>query len=169
MSPSSTARRFAVAATVAVVGVATACTPAPTPVPTYTDGACPGAVGVTVVVDFTEDLSDEVIVRCALGAQATGIAALGNIGLAVNSDAAGAVSGSVCTLDGLPVEGYPYCWSTGGFWGYWAAADQSAEWGFSTIGAGSGPLTEGSVIGFAWAQGFEGDAPRVAPDGTPTA
>ena len=117
----------------------------------------------------TEDLSDEVIVRCALGAQATGIAALGNIGLAVNSNAAGAVSGSVCTLDGLPVEGYPYCWSTGGFWGYWAAADQSAEWGFSTIGAGSGPLTEGSVIGFAWAQGFEGDAPRVAPDGTPTA
>lgn len=169
MSGSTKTFRLAVAATIAVVGLATACVPPTTPTPTYTEGVCPTEDGVTVVVDFTTDLSGEIVVRCALGAQATGLDALGAIGLSVNENAPDAFPGSVCTLDGLPAEGYPYCWSTGGFWGYWAAADQDASWGFSPIGAGSGPLTEGSVIGFAWAQDFSGDEPRVAPDGTPSA
>lgn len=164
---SSNPLRLALVAAVAAIGLAAACTPQP-PEPTYTEGVCVDDNGVTVVVDFTEDLSDEIIVRCALGAQASGIDALEAIGVGVNTNAPTAAPGSVCTLDGLPVEGYPYCWTTGGFWGYWSAANQSSLWGFSPIGAGAGPLTEGSVIGFAWAQDFAGDAPRVNPDGTPS-
>lgn len=161
----SRTRRIATGAIMAVTALAlAACTPPPAP--TYTNGVCPGDSGVTVVVDFTADLNNQTVVRCALGPQATGIKALQNIGMPVNTNAPNAFPGSVCTIKSLPTQGYPYCWSEGGFWGYWAAADQGSEWGFSPIGAGQGPLTEGSVIGFSWAQGFNSNPPRVAPDGS---
>lgn len=164
----SRARNLVAAAIVSCAAIALgACTPTPTPAPTYSEGTCPDGSGVTVVVDFSEDLSDEIVVRCALGAQQSGIDALEAIGLSVNENEPDAFPGSVCTLDGLPTQGYPYCWSEGGFWGYWAADDQGSEWGFSPIGAGQGPLTEGGVIGFTWAQDFVSDGPRVTPGGDP--
>ncbi len=88
-------------------------------------------------------------------------------GLAVNVNAPGAVPGSVCTLNGLPTEGYPYCWLTGGYWSYWAAPSQAGAWDFAPVGAGDGPLVEGTVIGFAWAQDFLSDGPRTGPNGNP--
>ncbi len=161
-------RYLAIAALAALAALAAACTPVYPGSPTYTAGVCPtGDSGVTVVVDWTADLNNQQLVRCALGAQDSGLDALANIGLAVNTNAPGAVPGSVCTLNGLPTEGYPYCWLTGGYWSYWSAASQAGTWGFAPFGAGDGPLVEGSVIGFAWAQDFLSDGPRTGPDGNP--
>lgn len=28
-------------------------------------------------------------------------------------------NGMVCTINGLPMQGYPFCWLTGGCWSYW--------------------------------------------------
>lgn len=120
--------------------------------------ACPRGSGVTVVVDFT-DLDDTVRIGCAEGAPANGFAALAATGFTI-TDESGA--GTICTIDGLPTEGFPFCWLTGGFWSYWKAADRDTAWSFSNVGAGTGPLAEGSVEGWTWAGGFSSAAPRVS-------
>lgn len=163
-----TTRTLALAATAALAALAAACTPATRPPATYTDGPCPTPdSGVTVVVDWTADLGDRQLVRCAVGPQASAIAALGAIGLRVNTNAPDAVPGTVCTLDGLPAEGYPYCWLTDGYWSYWAAPSQGVAWDYAPFGPGDGPLAEGSSIGLAWAPGFLSDGPRTGSDGQP--
>lgn len=130
--------------------------------PTISGVACREGSGVTVVVDFTA-LDNSIRIGCADGPQANGIAALAAAGFAPTEATAGTPpsTSTVCTLDGLPTEGYPFCWLTGGFWGYWKA-DRPGDWDFSPVGAGQGPLVEGSVEGWAWAPGFDGDAPRLA-------
>lgn len=120
--------------------------------------ACQAGTGVTVVVDFT-DLDDTVKIGCAPGEQANGFAALAAAGFAVGQESG---PGSVCTLDGLPEEGYPYCWLTGGYWSYWKSPDRGTEWDFAQVGGGAGPIPEGSVEGWSWAPGFAGAAPRVS-------
>lgn len=121
---------------------------------------CAPGGGVTVVVDFT-DLDDTIRIGCAPGEQANGLDALANAGFAIGDEAG---PGVVCTIDGLPLEGYPFCWLTGGFWGYWRSADGVTAWDFATTGATDGPLPVGSVEGWAWAADFDGGAPRVAID-----
>ena len=140
-----------------------ACVPDPGgPPTTWTPGPCPTDTGVTVVVDCAE-LDDEVVVRCALGAQASGLAALTNAGFTLGQQAG---AGSVCQIDSLPAEGYPYCWLTGGYWSYWRADTPGAEWGFAPTGPAGGPLEEGSVEGWAWAQDFASSGPSVSSDGS---
>lgn len=146
----------------AITLVAAACVP-PAPPTTWTPGVCPTDAGVTVVVDF-DPMSDEAVVRCALGAQDSGLDALENAGFTVTSEPG---PGTVCTIDALPAEGYPYCWLTGGYWSYWKAGAQGDAWSASGTGPGAGPLTEGSVEGWRFAPGFVGSAPRVSSDGTP--
>jgi hypothetical protein len=126
--------------------------------PTVVGEACQPDSGVTVVVDFTA-LDDTVAIGCAPGEQASGRSALAAAGFVVSNDTGPA--GIICTLDGLPIEGYPFCWQTGGYWGYWKAADRATAWDFSPVGADAGPLAEGSVEGWSWAPGFDGSAPRV--------
>lgn len=126
--------------------------------PTVTGTACRPGSGVTVVVDFTA-LDDTVKIGCAPGAQANGFSALAAAGFTVGQESG---AGTLCKVDGLPTEGFPYCWLTGGYWSYWKAADRSTEWGFAQVGAGSGPLTHGSVEGWSWAPGFADAAPRVS-------
>lgn len=126
--------------------------------PTITGEACRPSSGVTVVVDFTE-LDDTVRIGCAPGEQTDGLAALANAGFVSGSDSG---PGTVCTIDGLPTEGYPFCWLTGGFWGYWKSPNRSTAWDFSMVGAGDGPIPVGSTEGWAWAPAFDGSAPRVS-------
>ena len=155
----------------ALAMAASACSVAPggPPPATWTSGICIGTEGVTVVVDFSADLTDQQLVRCALGPQASGIDALEAIGLGINDipEAAGAVSGSVCTVEGLPTGGYPDCWLNLGYWSYWRAASPAGTWDFAPTGPGEGPLVPGTVEGFAWAQDFLSDGPRTGPDGLP--
>ena len=130
----------------------------PEPVePVVTGQACQPGSGVTVVVDFTA-LDNTVKIGCAPGEQADGLAALAASGFTVGDQAG---PGAVCTIDGLPSEGYPFCWLTGGYWGYWKSPDRATAWDFSPVGVGDGPIAEGSVEGWSWAPSFDGVAPRV--------
>ena len=160
----------------ALLAVVAACTPttggggAPTTtaptgtVPaTWTPGACPGTGGVTVVVDFAS-LRDDVVVRCALGAQSSGLVALTNVGMPPVSEPGVA---PVCQISGLPAEGFPLCWFTGGYWSYWTAPSRGAPWQFATTGPGAGPVAQGSVQGWSWAPGFVSAGPTVGSDGVP--
>ena len=130
---------------------------------TYTEGRCPTSSGVTVVVDFMP-FQDRVVVRCALGPQASGLAALGAVELTTDP---GPNPGTVCQLDGLPVQGFPFCWTTGGYWSYWRAPSAGQSWVFSEFGVGSGPLTQGSVEGWRFALFGAGpeQPPRVGTSG----
>ena len=126
--------------------------------PTVTGEACQPETGVTVVVDFTA-LDNTVKIGCASGEQTNGFAALAATGFSVGSESG---PGTLCTIDGLPVEGHPFCWLTGGYWSYWKSPDRATSWGFSQVGAGDGPIAEGSVEGWSWAPAFDGVAPRVS-------
>lgn len=130
--------------------------PEPTGPTVLGEGCAPGT-GVTVVIDFT-DLDDTVSIGCAPGEQADGFAALATAGFLVGSESG---EGTVCTIDGLPTEGYPFCWLTGGYWSYWKS-NGTAAWDFSMTGASAGPLPVDSVEGWSWAPGFNGQAPRVS-------
>ena len=136
----------------------TTSTTLPLGAPTVTGQACQPGSGVTVVVDFTR-LDNSVKIGCAPGAQANGLAALAAVGFAVGSQSG---AGTVCTIDNRPTEGYPYCWLTGGYWGYWKSPNRSTPWDFSLVGAGDGPIAQGAVEGWSWAPNFDGVAPRVS-------
>ncbi len=129
----------------------------------YKEGRCAGTEGVTIVVDFAP-LVDRVTVRCALGPQASGYAALSAVGLTYD---AGRFPGGICQIDGLPTQGYPYCWTTGGYWSYWKAGAAGSPWVYS----GTGPTVEvpvpGSVEGWHFAPFANGTAtaPRVGTSG----
>lgn len=122
--------------------------------PAVTGEACEQGEGVTVVVDFG-GLPGGVVVGCAPGTQTSGFAALAAAGFAVGFEGG---PGMVCTIDGRPVEGYPFCWSTGGYWSYWKKA-RGGAWDFSRTGGGSGPLAVDSVEGWSWAGDFESAPP----------
>jgi hypothetical protein len=128
---------------------------------TWTPGPCPTSSGVTVVVDFA-DLDDDVVVRCARGAQVSGLAALDAVGLPAVGEPGVA---PVCRIRGLPTQGFPFCWFTGGYWSYWSAPSRGAPWQFATTGPGAGPIPQGSVQGWAWAPGFASEGPSVGSDG----
>jgi hypothetical protein len=116
---------------------------------TYTDGACVGTSGVTVVVDATR-AGGTVTVRCALGPQASGWEALGHAGHDVVS-VPEFPGGAVCTIDGRPVEGYPTCWESA-YWSYWRAPNTGAgsTWTYSLVGAAIQRPPLGSVEGWAY-------------------
>ena len=169
-----TRRRSNVVAAIALLGASAlagvACVPSTPPASTtttttapttWTPGACPSASGVTVVVDRATAAAP--IVRCAIGAQASGLAALANAGFTAVGEPGVA---PVCQIDGFPTEGFPFCWYTGGYWSYWSAPSRGAAWQFATTGPGAGPVAQGTVQGWAWAPGFAPDGPRVGSDGT---
>ncbi|HWL42815.1 MAG TPA: hypothetical protein VNQ73_07715, partial [Ilumatobacter sp.] len=133
--------------------------PPPTPV---AGAACAPGSGVTVVVDLSP-FDGPVELGCALGSQAHGLDALANAGFTA-TDESGA--GTVCTIDGHPAAGYPYCWLTGGYWSYWRAA-AGEPWGFSETGAGgTGTIPVDSIEGWIFHTGFSGDTPAcgTSPD-----
>jgi hypothetical protein len=157
--------RLAAIMAAALVLVAAACTTPPPPTgATYKNGRCAGTEGVTVVVDL-DPLDDEVIVRCALGAQQSGFSVLDDAD--IDHDP-GNFPGTVCQIEGLPTQGHPFCWTTGGFWSYWKAPAAGSPWAYSEFGAGSGPApAPGSVEGWRFAPFSAGDAqpPRVGTFG----
>jgi hypothetical protein len=131
--------------------------------PTYRDGRCVGTEGVTIVVDF-DPFGDDVLVRCALGPQANGFAVLDNAGFQHDP---GPNPGTVCQIEGLPTQGYPYCWTTGGYWSYWRAAVAGDPWSYRVAGAASTAPGPGAVEGWRFAPFSAGTAqpPRVGTSG----
>ncbi|MGB6059930.1 MAG: hypothetical protein WBF71_16865 [Microthrixaceae bacterium] len=126
--------------------------------PTISGEACQPNSGVTVVVDFTT-LDDSIKIGCAPGEQADGFSALAATGFTTGSESG---AGTLCTIDGLPTEGYPFCWLTGGYWSYWMSANRTTPWAFSPVGISQGPISQGTVLGFSWAPAFDGAAPGVS-------
>lgn len=158
-------RLLTLAITVCIGMLAAGCTPdTSTSGAKYKNGRCGGDEGVTVVVDFAA-FRDEVVVRCALGAQVSGFSVLENASF---SHDPGRFPGTVCQLDGLPTQGHPYCWTTGGYWSYWKAGRSGDAWTYSEWGAGAGPKpAPGAVEGWRFAPFSEGTAkpPRVGTSG----
>lgn len=136
---------------------------------TFKDGPCVETEGVTIVIDYGYALEGEampdpgVIIRCALGTQATGWIALENAGIAVAS-VPGFVGGALCQLNGYPAAGYPLCWySPGGYWSYWHA-DPGDKWNYSQLGASNRAPARGSIDGWRFVPLDGGGVPpRVGP------
>ncbi len=143
------------------VALASACVAPLTPPtgPSITGQACVAGSGVTVVVDYTA-LNNSIKVACASGPQASGLAALAAAGFTQTE--VPTYPGAVCTINNLPAQGFPFCWETGGYWGYYRSTDGAAAWDYSPVGAADGPLVEGSVEGWAWQPDFAGNVPRLA-------
>lgn len=125
---------------------------------------CAPGVGVTVVVDYQQ--LGGVEIGCVPGEQASGFEALTNAGFTVNDDPGG-FPGTVCQIRGVPEEGYPYCWTEGGFWGYWKS-DGAEPWQWSAVGASSGPLAIDRVEGWSWTSpippDYSGEPMRITVD-----
>ncbi len=167
---SALARTLTVAATLGIAAAATLGAGSPgtaTAAGSVTGEACEVGEGVTVVVDFT-DRPGGVVVGCAPGEQPSGFAALAAAGFTTGFEGG---PNMLCTVNGQPTEGYPYCWTTGGFWSYWKKT-RGGTWGFSPVGGSAGPVAVDAVEGWSWAPGFKSNAPggdeTSAPPSTTT-
>jgi len=129
-------------------------------------GYCPDGNGVTVVVDY-QDLGGGVVVRCAPGEQATGLAALENAGFTVTGTVRWGKA-FVCRINGKPGVDTEPCLDTPpttAYWSYWHAPNGGA-WTYSSQGVRARKPPLGSFEGWAFSAGrSENNAPRpgVAP------
>ncbi|WNV88033.1 flagellar hook-length control protein FliK [Umezawaea sp. Da 62-37] len=166
-------RRRAVALCVAVVALspvpaAVAAPVAAGPITALagTPGYCPTATGVTVVVDYQE-LGGTTEVRCAPGAQATGLAALENAGFAVTGTQRWGKA-FVCRINGLPTSATEACVNTpptNAYWSYWHAPN-GGSWTYSQQGASGRQPPQGSFEGWSFSLNHganDNPPPDVAP------
>lgn len=117
------------------------------PAAASTDGACPTAEGVTVVVDFQE-LGGGVAVRCATGNLPTGFAALDAAG--VDYQTTVRFSGFLCKIAGLPTNDPCINASPAtAYWSYWLAP-RGGQWCYSHWGAGNRTPPPGTVEGWSF-------------------
>ncbi|MEV0440425.1 hypothetical protein AB0I84_43065 [Streptomyces spectabilis] len=129
-------------------------------------GFCRNGEGVTVVVDFRE-LGGTTLVRCAVGSQRTGLAALKDAGIQVAGTNRWGES-FICRLEGKPGADREPCLDTPpakAYWSYWHASN-GGRWTYSQYGATYRTPPKGSFEGWSFSldrdQG-EAPAPRVAP------
>ncbi|WP_183091234.1 hypothetical protein [Streptomyces radicis] len=132
-----------------------------------TPGFCPGATGVTVVVDF-QALGGGRVVRCAPGAQPDGVSALRAAGF----DVAGTNrwgDSFVCRINERPGPAAEPCVDTppaDAYWSYWHAENGGA-WTYSQLGATYRQPPEGSFEGWSFSTADESGGtppPGVAPE-----
>ncbi|MEW2523693.1 hypothetical protein [Streptomyces sp. NPDC047071] len=129
-------------------------------------GFCKAGEGVTVVVDFRE-LGGTTLVRCAVGSQRTGLAALKDAGIRVTGTNRWGES-FVCRLEGEPGADREPCVDTPpakAYWSYWHASN-GGRWTYSQYGATYRTPPKGSFEGWSFSLGRdqgEAPAPRVAP------
>ncbi len=132
--------------------------------PKVVGASCPGATGVTVIVDLTA-FDNTIKMACAPGAQESGWTALENAGFAVGS-VPGYEGQAICQIDGKPQKGYPTCWNDG-FWGYFHSSESApGEWEFSNWGAANRVPPEGSFEGWRYEPDWMNhwaDPPRHLP------
>jgi hypothetical protein len=114
-------------------------------------GACPGADGVTVVVDFQE-LGGSTIVRCATGPQSTGLAALKDAGITITGTTRWGEA-FICRIEGKPGADTESCIDTppaSAYWSYWHASN-GGSWTYSQLGAAARTPPPGSFEGWSFA------------------
>ena len=155
-----TAISLAVVLTVASVGVPAAVAADGLP------GFCPDANGVTVVVDFNE-IGGGIVVRCAVGAQANGLAALENAGFTVAGTQRWGKA-FVCRIEGKPGTDIEPCLNTppaSAYWSYWNAVD-GGSWQYSNFGLLNRTPPSGTFEGWSFAKdrpSTQLPAPGIAP------
>ncbi len=152
------ARALAVVAVVASVPIASS-----EPAMAWTEGACPTADGVTVVVDFQE-LGGGVYVRCAPGASSTGFEALQRAGIDYRTTIR--FPGFLCRIADKPSSDHCIDASpASAYWSYWLAP-RGGQWCYSNWGAGNRNPPEGSVEGWSFSLDKGASAapsPRIVP------
>lgn len=129
----------------------------------WTEGPCPTASGVTVVVDF-QQLGGGVKVRCATGGADTGFQALDRSGFSWTPTVR--FPGFLCRIDGVPAD--DPCQTTPPttrYWSYWNAT-RGGTWCYGNFGAGNRTPPAGTVEG--WSMSLDrgtssAPEPRVAP------
>jgi len=145
--PSVWVRVFAVCALLLVLAAA----PAAADTGKGTDGYCPDATGVTVIVDFG-DLGGSTRIRCAPGAQETGVAALQNAGIEITGSQKYGLA-VACRLDGKPGPESESCAgmpSAKAYWSYWQAPD-GGTWTAAQTGASTSNPAAGGFEGWSYA------------------
>lgn len=141
----------------------------------WSDGPCPTAAGVTVVIDF-QDLGGGIWLRCAPGAVGSGLEALQQAGISWTP--AVRFAGFVCRINDKPsAGGTPMsdgstlrdpCITTSpaeAYWSYWTAP-RGGNWCYSSLGGGNRTPPQGTVEG--WSFSYKRTAstsppPRMAP------
>ncbi|MDG4833970.1 hypothetical protein O7627_32385 [Solwaraspora sp. WMMD1047] len=129
-------------------------------------GFCPDAAGVTVVVDFQE-LGGPTIVRCAVGDQATGHAALKNAGISITGTTRWGES-FICRIEGRPAAAEEPCIDTppaSAYWSYWHAPN-GGPWTYSQRGVMARKPPAGSFEGWSFSKNRSASTsppPGVAP------
>ncbi|MTV25511.1 hypothetical protein FTX61_08830 [Nitriliruptoraceae bacterium ZYF776] len=126
----------------------------------WSEGVCPDASGVTVVVDF-RSLGGSTIVRCAHGPQQTGLHALENAGISVTGTNRWGKA-FVCRLEGKPAVDREPCVDTppaSAYWSYWHATD-GGSWVYADRGVRNRTPAEGTFEGWSFYAGdSDGDTP----------
>lgn len=129
-------------------------------------GFCPTANGVTVVVDF-QALGGDVVIRCAPGAQKTGVAALLAAGIEVTGVQRWGLA-FTCRLEGKPSARTESCVDTpppNAYWSYWHAPN-GGSWASSQYGALNRKPPVGSFEGWSFSLNRTAGSnppPRIAP------
>lgn len=125
-------------------------------------GACPGATGVTVVVDFNElPAGAEVQVGCDSKPGARAVDNFANAGFSLTPRATD--PGFTCQINSQPAD--RDCAATDAFWSLWVSDGKSGRWTFATRGVTSLRVPTGGYVAFAWHQGAGQASP---PDAVPT-
>lgn len=122
-------------------------------------GACTGADGVTVVVDYGP-LGGGVAVGCAPGDPATGEAALWGAGFEVEGTRR--MPSFLCRIDGQPGPGADLCVvppPPTAYWSYWVA-DRGGAWCYADVGMHGRDPVPGTVEGWVFTGTNGGSAPR---------
>ncbi len=123
--------------------------------------ACPGATGVTVIVDYNE-VGGPTRAGCDPdGAGKSASEVFPGAGFALEYHPR--QPGYVCKVTGLP-DDRP-CLESDSFWSLWWSDGESGEWRFSNQGVGGLTVPEGGYVAFAW---HEGAGNAQAPDVVPT-
>lgn len=124
--------------------------------------ACPGATGVTVVVDFNElPAGAEHQVGCDPDAGGRAADHFRRAGFTLTEHAT--QQGYTCQVSGQPAD--RECLANDAFWSLWWSDGTSGRWVFSTSGVTSLRVPEGGYVAFAWHEGGGNAAP---PDVAPT-
>ncbi|MFV2019257.1 hypothetical protein [Micromonospora sp. LOL_023] len=129
-------------------------------------GYCPDGNGVTVIVDFQE-LGGPTIIRCAVGDQVTGHAALKNAGVSITGTTRWGES-FICRIEGRPTAAEEACVDTppaSAYWSYWHAPD-GGPWTYSQHGVLARKPPLGSFEGWSFAKNRTASTsppPRIAP------
>jgi hypothetical protein len=129
-------------------------------------GFCPDGDGVTVVIDFQE-LGGDMIVRCAVGDQETGHAALKNAGIEIAGTNRWGEA-FICRIEGRPGPESEPCIDTppaSAYWSYWHAPNGGA-WTYSQWGVMNRKPPLGSFEGWSFSMNRTEDTnppPRMDP------